>query len=64
MIEIFKYTYILAYNIINAMFERIGQFTFNNNITFITPDGPRCKTLIGAVDYSWLFTYAIFLIAR
>jgi hypothetical protein len=24
-------------------------------------NGNHCKTLIGAVDYSWLFTYAIFL---
>ncbi|CAI8026915.1 Glucose-6-phosphate exchanger SLC37A2, partial [Geodia barretti] len=24
-------------------------------------NGPHCKTLIGAVDYSWLFTYAVFL---
>lgn len=27
-------------------------------------DGRHCKTLIGAVDYSWLFTYAIFLFVR
>ena len=27
-------------------------------------DGPNCKTLIGAVDYAWLFTYAVFLVCR
>ena len=27
-------------------------------------DGSHCKTLIGAVDYSWLFTYALFMIIR
>ena len=27
-------------------------------------DGPDCKTMIGAVDYSWLFTYAVSMFAR
>ena len=27
-------------------------------------DGPDCKTMIGAVDYSWLFTYALFMFVR
>lgn len=25
-------------------------------------NGKRCKTLIGAVDYAWLFTYAVFMV--
>ena len=31
---------------------------------YIHVDGSECKTLIGAVDYAWLFTYAVFLVAR
>ena len=27
-------------------------------------DGTYCKTVIGAVDYAWLFTYAIFMVGR
>ena len=27
-------------------------------------DDEDCKTLIGAVDYAWLFTYAVFLVGR
>ena len=27
-------------------------------------DGTYCKTVIGAVDYAWLFTYAVFMVAR
>lgn len=31
---------------------------------FFILDGTRCKTIIGAVDYAWLFTYAIFMVGR
>ena len=27
-------------------------------------DGTYCKTVIGAVDYAWLFTYAVFMVGR
>ena len=27
-------------------------------------DGRNCKTMIGAVDYFWLFTYVVFMIGR
>lgn len=37
---------------------------FECPLVSVCVDGPRCKTLIGAVDYSWLFTYAVFLFIR
>ena len=27
-------------------------------------DGTYCKTIIGAIDYAWLFTYAVFMVGR
>jgi hypothetical protein len=30
----------------------------------VRADGTDCKTKIGYVDYSWLFTYAVFMIGR
>ena len=34
------------------------------HITFYLIDGTYCKTVIGAVDYAWLFTYAVFMVGR
>ena len=31
---------------------------------YMCVDDEDCKTLIGAVDYAWLFTYAVFLVGR
>ena len=30
----------------------------------VSADGENCKTVIGYVNYAWLFPYAIFMIGR
>ena len=42
----------------------LSKSMLHSHHIYIFTDGRHCKTLIGAVDYSWLFTYAIFLFVR
>uniref|UniRef100_A0A1X7UQD1 Major facilitator superfamily (MFS) profile domain-containing protein n=1 Tax=Amphimedon queenslandica TaxID=400682 RepID=A0A1X7UQD1_AMPQE len=53
----------------NDIFEELNESSLeyeygcNYNEGWAPFNGSYCKTVIGAVDYAWLFTYAIFMIA-
>ncbi|XP_019857466.1 PREDICTED: glucose-6-phosphate exchanger SLC37A2-like [Amphimedon queenslandica] len=54
----------------NDIFEELNEssleyeYDCNFNEGWAPFNGSYCKTVIGAVDYAWLFTYAVFMIAR